>query len=959
MLNFTGQTKKRTVNLGDRKSVPRGRNFLEQTKLQRQQREELRTRERSAALIQRYIRRWQELLDVLSEFVGGWDEDGDWNVRAVQLGLYSRYCSRLAPVGQVVHKLVVSLGGQLGERAVLVTYALINRLLRNGRDERSLVASLYLLLVEYGAPQVPNEAFRGIIRRLQMAEECEEATKCIFLINSADPDGQFLSFLAAYRPAAADTELANVASSAVLATDHNVLLNLSNQQKVALLVSVITLQGEDVILPSAYHVHARILSTMSTVALTSEEPEDEEYGPPQKQTLISREDMDAVLNLYTSKYVSLVMNQLVSVDVGGHDANVAMQTIATLMHLVQPPTKLCMLITITPGSHKRFFQELNRDPIFKHFLEAENSRDYLLGDEIEQYRSLLSNSMFWNTLYTFQEIMSYWLFVSNDLESFSEEKISKAEAVVLSKFLKILTLTLIFNTNKPDPARVFGDIQKLKASSLNLLNLLYFKNLRIKFLPEAFWKLKHLNFDIDSMIVLVLDDQMSDSHHDDDYDSETEHTVPQVRSKRTNDAIAKLEVLDKVSYFIDFKDRVKVFQSIIESDRQNLPSNNAFGFFMENPPLRFEADISRGSVLEDAFKNFYHLGHKFKERISVTFHSEHGPEAGIDGGGITKEFLTSVAMEGFDPNLKQALFKESPANNELYPNDDIYMSVHEKLDLKRQQERLLYIQFLGMTIGKCFYENVLIDIEFAPFFLTKWTSALSAAKNSVNDLQYLDVELYHNLMKLLEMSESEIKALDLNFTINEVVQDRVVKFDLQPPHGESVSVTTTNRLNYIHEVANFKLNQCLYLPSKHFLEGLHRIIDRKWLNMFDPFELQMLISGGEVTVNVEDWKNNVNYGGYFDDDITVKYFWEVVEEMDSEERGRLIKFVTSVSKAPLLGFGSLSPRFGIRNSGRYPDRLPTASTCVNLLKLPDYQDKKLVREKLLYAINVDSGFDLS
>ena len=52
-------------------------------------------------------------------------------------------------------------------------------------------------------------------------------------------------------------------------------------------------------------------------------------------------------------------------------------------------------------------------------------------------------------------------------------------------------------------------------------------------------------------------------------------------------------------------------------------------------------------------------------------------------------------------------------------------------------------------------------------------------------------------------------------------------------------------------------------------------------------------------------------------------------------------------------------KFGIRNSGRDVTRLPTASTCVNLLKLPDYQNKEIMREKLLYAINTESGFDLS
>jgi ubiquitin-protein ligase E3 C len=41
------------------------------------------------------------------------------------------------------------------------------------------------------------------------------------------------------------------------------------------------------------------------------------------------------------------------------------------------------------------------------------------------------------------------------------------------------------------------------------------------------------------------------------------------------------------------------------------------------------------------------------------------------------------------------------------------------------------------------------------------------------------------------------------------------------------------------------------------------------------------------------------------------------------------------------------------------ERLPTASTCLNILRLPDYGDKEKLRWKLLYAIRAKSGFDLS
>jgi len=54
----------------------------------------------------------------------------------------------------------------------------------------------------------------------------------------------------------------------------------------------------------------------------------------------------------------------------------------------------------------------------------------------------------------------------------------------------------------------------------------------------------------------------------------------------------------------------------------------------------------------------------------------------------------------------------------------------------------------------------------------------------------------------------------------------------------------------------------------------------------------------------------------------------------------------------------LDPPFCIQHAGTV-DRLPTSSTCMNLLKLPEFPDEKILREKLLYAIQAGAGFELS
>ena len=60
-----------------------------------------------------------------------------------------------------------------------------------------------------------------------------------------------------------------------------------------------------------------------------------------------------------------------------------------------------------------------------------------------------------------------------------------------------------------------------------------------------------------------------------------------------------------------------------------------------------------------------------------------------------------------------------------------------------------------------------------------------------------------------------------------------------------------------------------------------------------------------------------------------------------------------------LSLQELYPAFCIHYGGSEEDRLPTASTCMNLLKLPEFKDEELLRSKLLYAVESGAGFELS
>ena len=101
------------------------------------------------------------------------------------------------------------------------------------------------------------------------------------------------------------------------------------------------------------------------------------------------------------------------------------------------------------------------------------------------------------------------------------------------------------------------------------------------------------------------------------------------------------------------------------------------------------------------------------------------------------------------------------------------------------------------------------------------------------------------------------------------------------------------------------------------------------------------------------------YGGYHEKDLAVDYFWQALEQLDQPSRKAFLRFVTSSPNPPLLGFAELNPKFAIRHAGDDAHRLPTASTCVNLLKLPAYTSTEQCLERLRYAIHSGAGFDLS
>merc|ERR1719274_376161 len=130
--------------------------------------------------------------------------------------------------------------------------------------------------------------------------------------------------------------------------------------------------------------------------------------------------------------------------------------------------------------------------------------------------------------------------------------------------------------------------------------------------------------------------------------------------------------------------------------------------------------------------------------------------------------------------------------------------------------------------------------------------------------------------------------------------------------------------------------------------------------MFSPTELQLVLGGSDAAVDVEDWRAHAVYsGGYHANHPVIIWLWTVLHEYSAARRAATLKFATSCSRPPLMGFAYLQPAFCVHRATDEEGRLPTAATCMNLLKLPPYDSLEALRERLTYAIEAGCGFELS
>ncbi|CAK7911902.1 E3 ubiquitin-protein ligase Tom1p [[Candida] anglica] len=436
--------------------------------------------------------------------------------------------------------------------------------------------------------------------------------------------------------------------------------------------------------------------------------------------------------------------------------------------------------------------------------------------------------------------------------------------------------------------------------------------------------------------------------------------VLKYESKRIDFAKEPIE-----SLFFSFTDEHKKILNSMVRTNPNLMSG-PFGMLVRNPRVlefdnkknyfdrmlhvskneqqKLSVSVSRDQVFLDSYRAlFFKPQEEFRNsKLEITFKGE----AGVDAGGVTREWYQVLSRQMFNPDY--ALFTPVASDETTFhPNRTSFVN----------PEHLSFFKFIGRIIGKAIFDGSFLDCHFSRAVYKR----ILSRPVSLKDMETLDLEYFKSLMWMLENDITDVITEDFSVETDDYGEHKVIELI---PNGANIPVTEENKQEYVKQVVEYRLQTSVTEQMDNFLMGFHEIIPKDLVAIFDEQELELLISG-LPDIDVNDWKNNSTYMNYSPSSPQIQWFWRAVKSFDTEERAKLLQFATGTSKVPLNGFKELSGangtcKFSIHRDYGATDRLPSSHTCFNQIDLPAYETYDELRGSLLLALTEGhEGFGLA
>ncbi|XP_017139696.1 E3 ubiquitin-protein ligase TRIP12 isoform X5 [Drosophila miranda] len=299
-------------------------------------------------------------------------------------------------------------------------------------------------------------------------------------------------------------------------------------------------------------------------------------------------------------------------------------------------------------------------------------------------------------------------------------------------------------------------------------------------------------------------------------------------------------------------------------------------------------------------------------------------------------------------------------------------------------------KFLGKFMAKAVMDSRMLDLPFSlPFY--RW---LVSEEHSIGlaDLMRVAPEVQNTLVRLQDvvrqreylLSDPNLDAMEKTEKIEQLDLDGCPIADLGldfvlPGHanielcrgGRDTPVTVHNLRQYISLVSYWFLIEGVQKQFEALREGFDSVFPIQRLRMFYPEELECVFCGSANEQQHQRWDAKMLQDscrtdhGFHQESQAIQHLYEILSSYNRDEQRAFLQFVTGSPRLPTGGFKALTPPLTIvrktLDGNQNPnDYLPSVMTCVNYLKLPDYSNRDVMRQKLKVAANEGSmSFHLS
>nr|BAC26510.1 unnamed protein product [Mus musculus] len=355
--------------------------------------------------------------------------------------------------------------------------------------------------------------------------------------------------------------------------------------------------------------------------------------------------------------------------------------------------------------------------------------------------------------------------------------------------------------------------------------------------------------------------------------------------------------------------------------------------------------VRRTHLVSDSLDELTRKRADLKKKLKVTFVGE----AGLDMGGLTKEWFLLLIRQIFHPDYGMFTYHK-----------DSHCHWFSSFKCDNYSE----FRLVGILMGLAVYNSITLDIRFPPCCYKKLLSPpvvpsdqstpVGICSVTIDDLCQVMPELAHGLKELLSYEGNVEEDFYSTFQVFQEEFGVIKSYNLKPG-GDKIPVTNQNRREYVQLYTDFLLNKSIYKQFAAFYCGFHSVCASNALMLLRPEEVEILVCGSPE-LDMHALQRSTQYDGYAKTDLTIRYFWDVVLGFPLELQKKLLHFTTGSDRVPVGGMADLN--FKISKNETSTNWLPVAHTCFNQLCLPPYKSRKDLKQKLIIGISNSEGFGL-